>query len=332
MIRLIALHGRLSGSAVLRSSGGKTEFMLKTRNAGEIDEGSLSAYLIAPAAGGSFRMVRAGIKNGSGGAEIDGVRGMVITGANGIVSEGSSGMSETALERAKVQLRLGLSPSAASAGQPAAERGDGFIAASSPGETGRQAGHAEKGEPSSNRETGRPPGHAELDETAGASGAESGANGGAGAAAEGGANVGASPVTRRILSQAKALFGTGYSDAIISDAQQPEAEPPTASHREFSAPPPPSAQERARPQIRPYSAENEAVKNPFPALFPNSSWRRDAGSPALFGKVKHRGRLHEVMALPREGRFPPNELSPFPSIRTARAEDGRIYWLGVRRL
>ena len=280
MIRLIALHGKLSGSAVLNSTGGRTEFTLKTRrgSSGGI-EGSLCAFLVSPDANGNLRLARAEIANGAGGANIDGVRGIFITGGNAILAEGASGMSETMLERARVKLRLELSQNGGAAEPHGAQRRGEVTAPSKPN------GKAEK--------EAKPE------------------------AAQSEQSTGVSPVTRRILSQAKALFGAGDADAFLFD------DAPASEDK-----PPPSAS----PEVEPYMPDAEAVKNPFPALFPNSSWRKKAGEAALSGKVKHRGRLYAVAAVPREGRFPPNELSPFSNIRRARGEDGKMYWLGIKRL
>lgn len=280
MIRLIALHGKLSGSAVLNSTGGRTEFTLKMRQAiSGVADGSICAFLAAPDANGNLRLARAAIANGAGGANIDGVRGIFITGGNAILAEGASGMSETMLERARVKLRLELSQSGGAAEPQGAPRRGEVTAPSNPN------GKAE-----------------ELPEPEAAQSEQS---------------PSVSPVTKRILSQAKALFGAGDADAFLFDDA-------TASEDK----PPPSAS----PEVEPYMPNSEAVKNPFPALFPNSSWRKRAGEAALSGKVKHRGRLYSVAAIPREGRFPPNELSPFSNIRTARAEDGKTYWLGIKRI
>ena len=280
MIRLIALHGKLSGSAVLNSTGGRTEFTLKMRqNISGDSAGSLGAFLIAPDANGSLRLVRAEIANGAGGANIDGVRGIFITGGNAILAEGASGMSETLLEQARVKLRLELSQNGGAAEPQGAQRRGEVTAPSKPN------GKAE--------ELPKPE------------------------AAQSEQSPSVSPVTRRILSQAKALFGAGDADTFLFDGA------PASEDK-----PPPSAS----PEVEPYMPDSEAVKNPFPALFPNSSWRKKAGEAALSGKIKHRGRLYSVAAVPREGRFPPNELSPFSNIRRARAEDGKMYWLGIKRL
>lgn len=279
MIRLIALHGKLSGSAVLNSTGGRTEFTLKTRrgSSGGI-EGSLSAFLAAPDANGSLRLERAEIVNGAGSANIDGVRGIFITSGNAILAEGASGMSETMLERARVKLRLELSQNGGAAEPHGAQRRGEVTAPSKPN---GKAEEAEKPEAAQSEQS----------------------------------NV--SPVTRRILSQAKALFGSGDADDYLFDDSPASAIAP---------------QSEALPEVEPYTPDSEAVKNPFPALFPNSSWRKKSGEAALSGKVKHRGRLYAVAAVPREGRFPPNELSPFSNIRRARGEDGKMYWLGIKRL
>lgn len=279
MVKLIALNGKLSGSAVLNSSGGRTEFTLKMRqNISGDSAGSLCAFLIAPDANGNLRLVRAEIANGAGGANIDGVRGIFITGGNAILAEGASGMSETLLERARVKLRLELSQNGGAAEPQGAQRRGEVTAPSKPN------GKAE--------ELPKPE------------------------AAQSEQSPSVSPVTRRILSQAKALFGAGDADAFLFDEAPPlEAKPPPAERN-----------------TEPYSPDSEAVKNPFPALFPNSTWRKTAGESAIYGKVKQRGRLYAVTAIPREGRFPPNELSPFSNIRRARAEDGKMYWLGIKRL
>ena len=279
MVKLIALNGKLSGSAVLKSSGGRTEFTLKMRqNISGDSAGSLCAFLIAPDANGSLRLARAEIANGAGGANIDGVRGIFITGGNAILAEGASGMSKTMLERARVKLRLELSQNGGAAEPHGAQR-RGEVTAPS-----------------------KPNGKAEEEAKPEAAQSEQSS---------------VSPVTRRILSQAKALFGAGQADDFLfEDAPASEDKPP-----------PP-----ASPEVEPYMPDAEAVKNPFPALFPNSSWRKKAGEAALSGKVKHRGRLYAVAAVPREGRFPPNELSPFSNIRRARGEDGKMYWLGIKRL
>lgn len=280
MIRLIALHGKLSGSAVLNSTGGRTEFTLKMRrgSSGGI-EGSLCAFLVSPDANGNLRLARAEIANGAGGANIDGVRGIFITDGNEILAEGASGMSETLLERARVKLRLELSQNGGAAEPQGAHRRGEVTAPSKPN------GKAEK--------EAKPE------------------------AAQSEQSTGVSPVTRRILSQAKALFGAGDADAFLFD------DAPASEDK-----PPPSAS----PEVEPYMPDSEAVKNPFPALFPNSSWRKKAGEAALSGKVKHRGRLYSVAAVPREGRFPPNELSPFANIRKAKSSEGKTYWLGIKRL
>ena len=297
MIRLIALHGSLSGSVVLNSSGGRTEFMLKTRRSAQTCAEGLSAFLIAPNQSGGFRMERAEIVNCAGSADIDGVRGMLITNSNAIIAEGSSGMSETAMERAKVQLRLTFPKNGGAAEPQRAQRRGEVTAQERPtgkNETEKAAGNAE------------PP------------------------TAEGALQASASPVTRRILSQAKALFGAGDADAFLfDDASASEEKPsPELETPARSAASPPSVP----PAVEPYMPNSEAVKNPFPALFPNSSWRKKAGETALSGKVKHRGRLYSVAAVPREGRFQPSELSPFSNIRTAKSEDGKMYWLGIKRM
>ena len=287
MIRLIALHGKLSGSAVLNSTGGRTEFTLKMRRGTSLGaDGSLCAFLAAPDANGGLRLERAEIANGAGSANIDGVRGIFITSGNAIVAEGISGISEEQLERARVRLRLGFSASQGGAAEPPSADGRGEVTAPI-GSNGKaeapqkpEAAQSEPNEPN------------ELSSSA-------------------------SPVTRRILSQAKALFGSGDADDYLFDDSPASANAP---------------QSEALPEVEPYTPDSEAVKNPFPALFPNSSWRKKAGEAALSGKVKHRGRLYSVAAVPREGRFPPNELSPFSNIRRARGEDGKMYWLGIKRI
>lgn len=282
MVKLIALHGSLSGSAVLRSNGGRTEFMLRTRQSAQTYSEGLRAFLVAPNPSG-FRIERAHFTNGAGIADIDGVRGIFITSGTSILAEGASGMSETAFERAKVLLRLELSQlGGAAEPQRAKMRGEGTAQKGPNGKSGAESAAVSE----------KPP-------------------------AEGAMQASASPVTRRILSQAKALFGAGDADAFLFDAS-PESGNKPASEASLS--------------VEPYLPNSEAVKNPFPALFPNSSWRKKAGETALFGKVKHRGRLYSVTALPREGRFPPSELAPFSNIRRARAEDGKMYWLGIRRM
>ena len=192
-------------------------------------------------------------------------------------------MSDTALERAKVRLRLELSQNGGAAEPQRAKMRGEVTAQINP--NGKRA--SESAAVSEN-----PP-------------------------AEGVMQAGASPVTRRILSQAKALFGAGDADAFLFDASPESDNKP---------------QSEASSSVEPYLPNSEAVKNPFPALFPNSSWRKKAGETALFGKVKHRGRLYSVTALPREGRFPPSELAPFSNIRRARGEGGKMYWLGIRRM
>lgn len=285
MIRLIALHGRLNGSVVLKSSGGKTEFMLKTRSPVQKGaDGTLTAFLIAPSSGG-FRIVKSEVINGAGSAQIDGVRGIVISNGAAILAEGANGLSDTALEHAKVRLRLEFP----FADKHSPERDKAFE---------RNVVDARQAdEPGGNAKA---PNAGEVPNTE-AIPAEA---------------AGVSPVTRRILSQAKALFGSGDADAFLFDEAPPlEAKPPPAERN-----------------TEPYSPDSEAVKNPFPALFPNSTWRKKADEPALLGKLKHRGRLYSVTALPREGRFPPNELAEFSNIRRAKAEDGTQYWLGIKRL
>lgn len=286
MIRLIALHGKLSGSAVLNSTGGRTEFTLKMRrgSSGGIED-SLCAFLAAPDANGGIRLARAQIANGAGGANIDGVRGIFITGGNAILAEGVSGMSETMLEQARVKLRLELSQNGGAAEPQEAQR-RGEVTAPS-----------------------KPNGKAEIPQKPEAAQSEPNE--------PGEASSGASPVTRRILSQAKALFGSGDADDYLFDDSPASAIAP---------------QSEALPEIEPYTPDSEAVKNPFPALFPNSSWRKKSGETALSGKVKHRGRLYSVTAVPREGRFPPSELAPFSNIRRAKSADGKMYWLGIKRL
>ena len=298
MIRLIALHGSLSGSVVLNSSGGRTEFMLKTRRSAQTCAEGLSAFLIAPNQSGGFRMERAEIVNCAGSAAIDGVRGILITNSNAIIAEGSSGMSEeTAMERAKVQLRLTFPKNGGAAEPQRAERRGEVTAQESPiwkNEAEKAAVNAEK----------------PIEEAA--------------------LQASASPVTRRVLSLAKALFGSSEADGFLfDDAPASEAKPsPQRETPPHSAPSPPSVP----PAVEPYMPNSEAVKNPFPTLFPNSSWRKKAGEAALSGKVKHRGRLYSVAAIPRDGQFPPNELSPFSNIRKVKSVDGKTYWLGIKRM
>ncbi|MBR3299446.1 MAG: hypothetical protein IKI64_09645 [Clostridia bacterium] len=305
MVRTIALKGRLSGSAVLRSTSGRTEIILKTRQMSVCTtENGLSAVLIAPTASGSFRFAAAELKNGAGSAQIDDARGIIIKCGDETLCEGASGLSEAAFDSAKVQLRLQHSgaftePSGKHAA--GADRLDTNVSSSAQSEptkalnsvnqanrSGNALGESQMQSPEQARQT-------------------------------------ASPVTKRILSQAKALFGENAGIGINEVISEMDEEASHASALPFDDVKMKDRSSAAKPAL----PGSEAIKNPFPRLFPNSSWRREADEQILRGKAKLRGKLYSIEAYPREVGFPAAKAG---SLRRAVSADGKAYWLIINRM
>lgn len=305
MVRTIALKGRLSGSAVLRSTGGRTEIILRTRHMPVCATGSsLRAVLIAPAAGGSFRFAAAEIKNGAGSAMIDDARGIIIKCGEETLCEGASGLGEAAFDKAKVQLRL--------------QHSDFFSEPVGKAESGVDKSGANTFT-SAQTETMLPPDNANK-----ANGIVHASDTEQMHTPETGRQT-VSPVTKRILSQAKALFGE-YAGKGIHDAfSGTEGEASSSSSFPFNDSNIKDRSSGAKPAL----PGSEAVKNPFPRLFPNSSWRRNAGENTLHGKAKQRGRLYSIEAYPREGGYPRAKAG---ILRRAVSADGRAYWLIIERI
>lgn len=304
--RLISLHGQVNGSARITASDSVTvvETVLRGRRGG-----GLTAHIIARE--GIYEL---SLDEGRGGfpKKLE-VRGILITDAaqNGFICEGSCGCSALELGRAKEFVRMQRNAS-------------------------RKAGENVKA--------------ARARNSADISGEESGAAG---------QNMGSaalSPVTQEILSQAQRLFASppadhnGHSNTAAGrDSAKRRGSPIHAGGGQSGVKGSGLAAQDAqndtmlktlteREQNKEAagldipicencaSADDEAVKNPFPQSFPNSSWRRKKSERGkLTGSAMIRGIKYDIIAVEARGKYPPRGMNG--NLRRMRAESGRRYWV-----
>lgn len=96
-----------------------------------------------------------------------------------------------------------------------------------------------------------------------------------------------SPVTARILSQARTLFNreTAVLDRVVHSTIDDA--------------------------VKYNDTTNKAVENPFPKQFPNSVWKRTDGERVIQGLVKHNGQMYSVDAVPVFIRYRPKDRVNF---------------------
>lgn len=304
--KLVSLHGAVNGSARITASESMTavETVLRGRRGG-----SLTAYIIARE--GIYAIA---LEEGKGAfPKMLEARGILIADAaqNGFACEGSCGCSIPELNRAKEFVRMQRNAS-------------------------RKAGE--------NRKATRVQDSADV----------SGEKGGAAGSSLGSAAL--SPVTQEILSQAQRLFtasSTDQSEPSAVATERGSAKKQGRSIRakgemngimdsnlaardnqkdtmlikrtdseqnnkvdEFNIPPCENCA----------SADDEAVKNPFPQSFPNSFWRRKKSERGrLTGSAMLRGIKYDIIAIESRGKYPPRGMNG--NLRRMRAENGRRYWV-----
>lgn len=299
MVRLITLHGEMSGSARVNMTDRGTQLSLSLR--GKRRDGMLTAYLV-----GAERVISMPISgSGIGSAAALDVRGVLLADSRGdFVAWGTCcGMTQEGLNRAKAQIRM-MQPEA------------------------RRDVKSRPLEDAPMRNVGRNAGSGVNGGNAGSGGAHSGGVSGsnAGSGNSGGSSRRAesalaaerrlSPVTEGILGKAKELFGN------MPENSKGDAEVKRKSLEELK--------EAIPPCENCASNEEEAVINPFPTLFPNSYWKRRIGNDGrIIGVANVRGIHYNITALRSSSKRPPRGLRG--NLRRIRARDGKMYWIGIVR-
>lgn len=304
--KLVSLHGSVNGSARITASESRTvvEMALRGRRGG-----SLTAHIIA-----SDGIYALSLDEGTGSVPVGlDVRGILVADVeqSGFICEGSCGCSTQELNRAKEFVRMQRLAS-----RRTLEKVRATGAINSADISGEKGGAA-----------GRSSGSAAL-----------------------------SPITQQILSKAQSLFVSAGEDTAgntkkangqgsvrrqgrsIRSMGEHGAAAGKAAVEDTRRGATQQSQEREWdnfgaafdiPECKNCaSTDDEAVKNPFPQSFPNSSWqRKKSDAHKLMGVAMVRGIKYDIIAVESTGKYPPRGMHG--NLRRMRAENGRRYWVKI---
>lgn len=339
MIKLLSLRGIFSGSAAAETHGKTLKLTIKLR--GKNIPESLTAYLL-----GGKNIVKAVIRNGCCEAEAADFSGLIIADGEGnFISEGLCGMDIAEFNKAKASVRMMRSSETIWEENPKNyQSGNGFKTDNKLENAKSPLNRADRGErTAASRETRKA-----NTNRSGISRAPT--------AAPNALNQprrNAAQVTSEILETARKLFefqsNMGFSPSPpLQSPQSSQASRFSPSsgvpQREFSDFQPVGAdkadlnekisQNRRSPSYgKPFAnaggSVGKPVENPFPKVFPDSSWKDVSGGGArLKGTARIRGVIYDMTALrSNNGRYPPKGLKG--SVRHIVSKTGKPYWIGI---